>query len=117
MYRPRLPNTDGGCREHLYRRHRAPTQCPRCWIEFKNYEGLGFHLNQTVRCEQQLSQQVEGITSQQLEKLKSKKRACSDQTEEDRWREVYRICFPEEIVPTPCRRIKFHCLFLLNLLS
>ena len=47
-------------------------------------------------------EEVEGVTHQQLEKLKSKKKISPDQSEEDRWKEVYKILFPTERVPSPC---------------
>lgn len=47
--------------------------------------------------------QQDGITNEMVEKLRSKKKAHRDQTEEDRWKEIYQILFPGEIVPSPCK--------------
>ena len=94
-------------REHLYRCHKSPPQCPRCLLELADYDALGCHLNQEARCERQPSRKIEGITIQQIERLKSKKRLSSDQNEEARWKEVYTIIFPDEPVPSPCRSFCF----------
>jgi hypothetical protein len=50
--------------------------------------------------------QQDGITNELVEKLRSKKKAHRDQSEEDRWKEIYQILFPGEIVPSPCKLYK-----------
>jgi hypothetical protein len=52
--------------------------------------------------------QQDGITNETVEKLRSKKKAHRDQSEEDRWREIYQILFPGEILPSPCKSYKLH---------
>jgi hypothetical protein len=52
--------------------------------------------------------QQDGITNEMVEKLRSKKKAHRDQSEEDRWKEIYQILFPGESVPSPCKLCKFH---------
>lgn len=47
--------------------------------------------------------QQDGITNEMVEKLRSKKKVHRDQSEEDRWKEVYQILFPGEMVPSPCK--------------
>jgi hypothetical protein len=89
-------------REHLYRTHTAPVQCPRCWICLKDFNDLKLHLNQEIRCEAWDSEERDGVTAEQLEKLKCKKRPVPDQTDESRWNEIYAILFPKEPLPSPC---------------
>lgn len=48
----------------------------------------------------------DGITNDMVEKLRSKKKAHRDQSEEDRWKEIYQILFPTEIPPSPCKLCK-----------
>jgi len=43
------------------------------------------------------------ITAKQEKQLKSKRYATRYQTEEEKWREVYRLLFPGEPVPSPCK--------------
>jgi hypothetical protein len=52
-------------------------------------------------------QPVEGFDKQQEKKLKSRKR--STLSEEEKWRETFRILFPddeEENIPSPCEYIE-----------
>jgi len=42
------------------------------------------------------------ISVQKELQLKSKKYASRYQTEEEKWREVYRLLFPGEHIPSPC---------------
>jgi hypothetical protein len=50
--------------------------------------------------------QQDGITNEMVEKLRSKKKAHRGQSEEDRWKEIYQILFPGEMVPSPCKLCK-----------
>ena len=48
---------------------------------------------------------LEGFDKDQERKLKSKKRALVYQSEEDKWKGVYRILFPDDNdtdMPSPC---------------
>jgi hypothetical protein len=56
--------------------------------------------------------QHEGITNDMAEKLRSKKKAHRDQSEEDRWKEIYQILFPTEIPPSPCKLWKLDIVLL-----
>lgn len=50
---------------------------------------------------------LEGFDKAQERKLKSKKRNAGVQTEEEKWKGVYRILFPddaEEDMPSPCKK-------------
>lgn len=42
------------------------------------------------------------LTAQQEKQLKQKRYATRHQSEEEKWREVYRILFPGESIPSPC---------------
>lgn len=52
--------------------------------------------------------QQDGITNEMVEKLRSKKKAHRSQSEEDRWKEIYQILFPGEMIPSPCELYKLH---------
>lgn len=89
-------------KEHLYRRHRLPVHCLRCHEVFLNEQGLEQHSQSQVPCQRTAgAKTLEGITSSQERQLRSRKR--SDRTEKEKWRDVYRICFPlkEDEDPTP----------------
>jgi hypothetical protein len=89
-------------REHLYRRHRVPIQCKRCWQTFKTGAALDAHLTVINICPLQAGETAEGLTSDQEKRLKSRKKSSPDQGEEARWKEIYGILFPNEVVPNPC---------------
>jgi hypothetical protein len=79
-------------KEHLYRRHSQPTYCPKCYRVFAKDALLNAHLRAN-QCPVLAGEPPEGLTNEQKEKLK--KRGLPSQSEEDRWREVYRILFPD----------------------
>ncbi|KAI0182900.1 kinase-like domain-containing protein [Xylaria flabelliformis] len=91
-------------KEHLYRKHTAPTyQCPRCLVEFENNSDLRQHQRNAESCtvHPDIGSNVEGIDAEQMIKLKKKSRRCSD---EEKWNDIYRIIFrlnPEENLPSP----------------
>lgn len=97
-----IPPTLTVHREHLYRRHRVPIQCKRCWQTFKTDAALDAHLTVVNICPLQIGQAAEGLTSDQEKRLKSRKKSSPDQSEEARWREIYGILFPNKVVPNPC---------------
>ncbi|KAK1826118.1 hypothetical protein QBC39DRAFT_235185, partial [Podospora conica] len=90
---------------HLYRRHALPIQCVRCWEVFKTDEALNAHLQQDPPCETRKNQTlVEGFTKDQEKRLRSRKKAQADTTDEDKWREIYMILFPYDewqSIPSP----------------
>lgn len=53
----------------------------------------------------------EGITPNVERALKSRKKSYPNQPEEERWKDVYRILFPYEDVPTACK-FRFHIRFI-----
>ncbi|KAK4445420.1 hypothetical protein QBC34DRAFT_306863 [Podospora aff. communis PSN243] len=90
---------------HLYRRHALPIQCPRCWGVFKSDELLRTHLQQNPPCQMADNRTpVEGFTKDQEKRLRSRKKAQADTKDEDKWREIYTILFPdddESSIPSP----------------
>ncbi|VBB74117.1 Putative protein of unknown function [Podospora comata] len=90
---------------HLYRRHRLPIQCPRCWDTFEEDTILQNHLQQDPPCTMQQNRiPHEGFTKDQEKKLRSRKKAQPNMTDEDKWVEIYMILFPDDdpdSVPTP----------------
>lgn len=94
-------------RTHLYRRHALPLQCPRCWDVFKVDESLSEHLQQDPPCDKRHNQvPVEGFTKEQEKRLRSRKKAQADMTDEDKWREIYMILFPDDdrdAIPGACQ--------------
>lgn len=95
-------------REHLYRRHRAPIHCSRCWVEFKTQAELEAHSRSTNICDlAELTTPFEGITTEIEKKLRSRKKDSRVQSEADRWRGIYRVLFPDEVVPSPCKEIDY----------
>ncbi|KUI56146.1 hypothetical protein VP1G_03445 [Cytospora mali] len=89
-------------KEHLYRRHCLPVHCLRCHEVFPDNASLERHSQLRDPCQLRVGvKALEGITSSQEKQLRSRKR--SDKTEEEKWRDVYRICFPlrDDEDPTP----------------
>ncbi len=54
-------------------------------------------------CELQDIQYADGVTAEIVEKLRSKKKAQRDQTDAERWKDIYKLLFPNEMIPSPCR--------------
>lgn len=93
-------------KEHLYRRHMLPIHCYRCREVFPSDRLLQLHSRSEVRCavrdDASGEQELEGIDASQERLLRSRRR--TDKSEEDKWRDVFRICFPADApdsVPTP----------------
>lgn len=98
------------CREHLYRRHLLPIQCNRCCFTFANEPTLREHQRDPHGCEIKDQVPLEGFDKDQERKLKSKKRSLVYQSEEDKWKGVYRILFPDDNdvdMPSPCRCLSY----------
>lgn len=100
-------------REHLYRCHALPIHCLRCHSVFATEELLRAHSLSDTPCQKRPSAQpfgtkLEGIGLSQERRLRSRKR--SNKTEEQKWSEVYRICFPDDVtVPSACAFNGFSC--------
>ncbi|PMD34500.1 hypothetical protein L207DRAFT_638973 [Hyaloscypha variabilis F] len=85
---------------HLYRHHRI-SPCQRCKVLFKDQNAVNVHLMQQIACERKDIEHIDGVTTEIFEKLRSKKKAQKDQTEADRWKDIYKSLFPNEMVPSP----------------
>lgn len=91
-------------REHIYRRHKKPTQCPRCWEVFGNQESLVTHSRGLTVCDLRDEDPVDGLTPEVEKLLRSRKKSSPNQCEEDRWIEIFGWIFPGElVVPLPCK--------------
>lgn len=91
-------------KEHLYRAHSLPIQCPRCGKSFTVESDLDAHLRSAPSCEIRENARMQGMNKEQEKKLRSKKRSADVQSEEDKWKAVYRILFPDDdpsVMPSP----------------
>jgi hypothetical protein len=61
------------------------------------------HLERPEGCELRDIEHADGVTAEIAEKLRSKKKAQPNQTEAERWQAIYRLLFPHEVVPSPCK--------------
>jgi hypothetical protein len=59
-------------------------------------------------CKRQEGPTLEGITPDMATRLKARKRAPCPQSENDRWKDIYEVLFPNEPVPSPCEPPKYH---------
>jgi len=91
-------------REHLYRKHRLPKYpCLRCGTAFNELEPYKEHVRTAVPCELKPETVSEGLDKALEERLKSRKRIASNQSEEKKWKDMYAILFPGEPCASPCR--------------
>jgi len=89
-------------REHLFRRHTQPIHCPKCFLQFKENSALAAHLREET-CSVLAGEPPEGITAEQQERLRSRRR--DGRSDEEKWRDMYCIIFPgtaEQDIPSPC---------------
>jgi hypothetical protein len=83
-----------------------PIHCPRCREIFLSDALLLEHHRATVPCQVKDSPCLEGFDAAQQQLLKSRKKERRNMTEEDKWRKVYRILFPNDDhskMPSPCK--------------
>ena len=93
-------------REHLYRCHRLPIHCLYCHETFDSDKLLQVHLRADRPCTTLDLPPLDGIDAIQEKLLRSRKKSHKDWTEADKWRDAYRILFPEDDpanVPSPCK--------------
>ncbi|KAI9685725.1 MAG: hypothetical protein M1822_004285 [Bathelium mastoideum] len=89
---------------HLYKHHVRPIQCARCWETFEEESVHTEHQRALERCPVREKKLALGFDREQEKKLRSKRRGKDIKTEEDRWRHVYRILFPDDdeaSIPSP----------------
>ncbi|CAJ2512044.1 Uu.00g076690.m01.CDS01 [Anthostomella pinea] len=92
-------------KEHLYRIHRLPKHtCPRCTEPFEDAKDLQSHLRADEPCKTLELVPVQGIDEATEAKLRIRKKHGPGVTEEQRWKEIYLILFPDanrHAVPNP----------------
>jgi hypothetical protein len=92
------------CREHLYRRHALPLRCARCRSEFPTEAELTAHARSQDVCLVQNAEPQEGFDKDQEKILKSRKKSVL--TEKQKWKDMFRVLFPdvpEGGIPSPCK--------------
>ncbi|KAK1719646.1 hypothetical protein BDP67DRAFT_573985 [Colletotrichum lupini] len=91
-------------KEHLYRRHGSPFECPRCRRDLKAQSALNSHLKLAQICEVNNELNLSGRFrfGPDIER-RLRVRCSSKQTEADKWKHVYRTLFDvrEDEIPTP----------------
>jgi hypothetical protein len=78
--------------------------CPGCYRCFSEEKGLAAHTKDGTCHRANNGQRLEGLTADQVKQLRKRKRE-ADKPEDKKWREMYRIVFPNEdasLVPSPC---------------
>ncbi|KAF2647126.1 hypothetical protein K491DRAFT_615105 [Lophiostoma macrostomum CBS 122681] len=91
-------------KEHLYRRHSVLPQCARCGENFPDAARLNEHLRNADACTICEVVPNEGIDKIKEEKLKNRRAVFQAGNEEEKWRDVYLILFPEadsSKIPSP----------------
>ncbi|KAG4286450.1 hypothetical protein FPRO06_07710 [Fusarium proliferatum] len=88
--------------EHIYRSHKAPIYCKRCFGIVKTEKELDAHLRQDPACEVvSPSREMPGIDNETKERLKSR-RGIQNFSEEEKWKHMYKVLFPKtEDIPSP----------------
>ncbi|KAF5637721.1 hypothetical protein F52700_4423 [Fusarium sp. NRRL 52700] len=89
-------------KEHIYRSHKAPIYCKRCFEKVKTEKELDVHLRQDPACEVvSPSRDMPGIDNETKERLKSR-RGIQNFSEEEKWKHMYKVLFPRtEDIPSP----------------
>ena len=102
------PSNTNNFREHLYRCHRMAIHCDRCWQVFNGQEQLYEHRRAVRICSLQPENQPEGISPEIETKLRSRKKLIpkdTTTTEAEKWKEIYKLLFPQDVVPSPCKTV------------
>ncbi|KAF2854943.1 hypothetical protein T440DRAFT_464263 [Plenodomus tracheiphilus IPT5] len=79
-------------KEHLYRSHAQPIFCPICYATFKSDKEQSNHVR-LQQCQRSAPQQIDGIDRETVWTLR--KRTTALRLEEDKWRDVYHVLFPD----------------------
>ncbi|EAQ83474.1 hypothetical protein CHGG_09878 [Chaetomium globosum CBS 148.51] len=87
-------------KEHIYRRH-YKIHCQRCKRTFSETRELADHEMLVTGCEVVDTIPPGDITAYQEKQLKSRKHTTRRQTDEEKWRDIYRLLFPNEEIPSP----------------
>ncbi|KAK4221290.1 hypothetical protein QBC38DRAFT_134884 [Podospora fimiseda] len=84
-------------KEHVYRNHSSKNFCSRCLEYFDNEEKLKAHQRLEIPCKLEKNKTLDAITDSQEKQLRT--RAKPGSSEEDKWREMYKIIFPKTTNP------------------
>ena len=103
-------------REHVYRSHSLKPQCTRCRKTFPDDAQLADHSRSATPCEvRDLEiQGVDGVDLATKERLRSRRSAFMGESEEQIWKDMYLILFPQTdptAIPSPCkcRQVLLEC--------
>ncbi|KAM6532805.1 hypothetical protein FALCPG4_005855 [Fusarium falciforme] len=88
-------------KEHIFRRHMlSDTQCHDCMEDFETHVALDEHLETPCRLKPPLK--PHGINKKQEGQLRSRKMYQKSLDEEEKWRAIYKIIFPDaQGIPSP----------------
>ena len=104
-------------REHLYRRHHYLLQCQRCKDPFYSQIDLDKHAETIIPCQPRARQLRDGFTGESHALLHRKKKAFPGQNDEEKWKEIFQLLFPNRPVPSPCKFVLWCLLSILRLTS
>jgi uncharacterized C2H2 Zn-finger protein len=82
-----------------------PLHCPRCYIVFDNQTQLTKHSRSTSSCTMNDAKPPVGFDVDQGKALRGRKTMFRAQSEEEKWKIVYLILFPDTALgelPSPC---------------
>ncbi|KAH6876749.1 hypothetical protein B0T10DRAFT_497633 [Thelonectria olida] len=87
---------------HIYRNHKLPIHCERCFAKFETEEERKEHGRSDIPCKVlRPPPEMLGVDAATNEKLKSR-RGIQNATEEKRWERMYKILFPNvQDIPSP----------------
>ncbi|KAH7322497.1 hypothetical protein B0I35DRAFT_183231 [Stachybotrys elegans] len=108
------PGFDGlnRMKEHLKRKHLKEHECQRCGSSFENARALQSHLREIEPCSVDTATQKMGLITQVQWDEIGRTRKSSGVSEQDMWRQIYGILFPEVdpwAIPSPCGfRVPFY---------
>lgn len=97
---------DGCDREHLYRRHlQKAAPCHRCGAAFSTQAELEEHQRADIPCPlSRVREPVDEMDAETEARVRRKKRRGACVSEADKWREMYRVLFGDDVeVPSPCK--------------
>ncbi|KIM98284.1 hypothetical protein OIDMADRAFT_146920 [Oidiodendron maius Zn] len=85
---------------HLYQYHPLH-QCLRCKAVFDSEELLDAHTVAEERCNLNAEEPVDGVTRKMKDQLQCRKKLHPGQTDAEKWEAIYKVLFPDEVVPDP----------------
>ncbi|OTB17740.1 hypothetical protein K445DRAFT_9597 [Daldinia sp. EC12] len=89
----------GDVRQHVIRRHMQAIHCPRCFMTFDRQPELEYHFRQSSPCPIKNSQDLEGVTADQVELLRRASKFLRSISDEEKWYRIWDILFPDILRP------------------